>query len=192
VTFVPRMIKAGKGGHIAATSSWGGMSGGATTAPYSTAKGAVNILMESYYLALKPYNIGVTVLCPENIKSNIAEAVKTRPENLQNTGYNVTEDTIDFLRSFHANGMEPRELAERLKTGIENDQFLVVPYDNALDMLKEKFDRVISYASPEGMRRIEEADRLSNKEMKEFMSRMKDVGWGKAKKGIDWVDPSKQ
>jgi len=35
VTFVPRMIQAGKGGHIATTSSMGGFSGGTTTAPYS-------------------------------------------------------------------------------------------------------------------------------------------------------------
>ncbi len=54
VTFVPRMIKAGKGGHIATTSSWGGFMGGATTAPYSAAKAAVNNLMESY--CLSPYD----------------------------------------------------------------------------------------------------------------------------------------
>src|SRR5512143_2584022 len=41
VTFVPRMIKAGKGGHIATTSSMGAFMAGPTTAPYSAAKAAV-------------------------------------------------------------------------------------------------------------------------------------------------------
>ena len=64
VTFVPRMIKANKGGHIAATVSWGAFNAGPTTAPYSAAKAAVLNLMESYFLALRPYGIGVTALCP--------------------------------------------------------------------------------------------------------------------------------
>jgi NAD(P)-dependent dehydrogenase (short-subunit alcohol dehydrogenase family) len=198
VTFVPRMIKAGKGGHIATTASWGGFAGGAITAPYSAAKAAVINLMESYYLSLRPYNIGVSVLCPENIKSNIFEAVKTRPENLQNTGYNMGESTIDFLRKFHAIGMEPRDLAVWLKTAIENDQFLVIPYDNAKEMLENRSKILIDYSSPEGMRKIEEAakqqiDRRTERE-KEDNNKLKLDGstFGKAKGDIAWVDPSKK
>src|SRR3989304_302504 len=91
VTFVPRMIKAGKGGHIAAVSSWGGFMGQPGCAPYSAAQAAVNNLMESYYLSLKPYGIGVSVLCPTGIKSNIGESPFTRPERLANTGDNRTD-----------------------------------------------------------------------------------------------------
>ena len=53
VTFVPRMIKAGKGGHIAATVSWGAFGSGPMTAPYTAAKSAALSLMESYLIALK-------------------------------------------------------------------------------------------------------------------------------------------
>ena len=59
VTFVPRMIKAGKGGHIATTSSWGGFMGGATTAPYSAAKAAVNNFTQ--WLAVHFARTGVRV-----------------------------------------------------------------------------------------------------------------------------------
>ena len=201
VTFVPRMIKAGVPGHIAVTASWGGMMGGAITAPYSAAKAAVINLCESYYLALRPYNIGVTVLCPENIKSNIFEAVKTRPEDMQDTGYNVTQETIDFLREFHSHGMEPRELARWLKEAIENNQLYCVPYDNAIEKLRAEFDKKIKYASPEGMRQLEEEARKGAESMKRMKEEVeasggtmefKDVGFGKAKKDLDWVDPSKK
>jgi NAD(P)-dependent dehydrogenase (short-subunit alcohol dehydrogenase family) len=74
VTFVPRMIKAGKGGHIASTVSWGAFGAGPMTAPYTAAKAAALSLMESYFVALKPYGIGVTALCPANIRSRIYEA----------------------------------------------------------------------------------------------------------------------
>lgn len=198
VTFVPRMVKAGKGGHIAATASWGGFSGGPTTAPYSAAKAAVINLIESYYLALKPYGIGATVICPENIKSNIFEALKTRPDNMQNTGYNMTEDTINFLREFHSHGMEPIELARWLKEGIENEQVIVTPYADGPQRLRAIYDKMIDYTSPEGMKRIAEREKTaaenepddgrSVKSSKELEA----SGFGKAKAGIDWVDASKK
>lgn len=193
VTFVPRMIKAGKGGHIASTSSWGAFGGGPTTAPYAAAKSAVNNLMESYYLALKPYNIGVTVICPMNIKSNISEAVKTRPEHLQNTGYNVTTETLEFLRQFHARGMEPRELANWLKDAIENEQFLVIPYDNAQEMLEARNQQILDYSSPDGMKRLAVAAAKFEREQAErAILNASDTGFGKARKDIDWIDSTKR
>jgi NAD(P)-dependent dehydrogenase (short-subunit alcohol dehydrogenase family) len=196
VTFVPRMIKAGKGGYIATVSSWGGFMGGTGTAPYSAAKAAVNNLMESYYLALKPYGIGVSVLCPTNIKTNIAEAVYTRPKHLQNTGYNVNEKTIDFLRSMHAQGMEPVELANWLKRGIENDQLYIIPYPDSEKMLKDNFQRIIDYSSPEGIKRQE---KMMEKRMKEALKHKvknpyqdTDSGFSRARPDLTWVkDPPK-
>jgi NAD(P)-dependent dehydrogenase (short-subunit alcohol dehydrogenase family) len=194
VTFVPRMIKAGKGGYIATTSSMGGFMGTSGCAPYSAAKAAVNNLMESYYQALRPYGIGVSILCPANIRSNIAEAVYTRPEHLKNTGYNVTEKTIDLLRSIHAQGMDPVELAGWLKRGIENEQLYIIPYPNAEQMLRDNFERVINYASPEGMKKQEE---LTRKRFEEMAKRMPespyrgsaDVGFGQAREDLTWVKP---
>ena len=193
VTFVPRMIKAGKGGHIATTSSLGGFMGGSTTAPYSAAKAAVNNLMESYHAALKPYGIGVTCLCPGNIKSNIAEAVYTRPEHLKNTGYNVTEKTIDLLRGIHAQGIEPVELAKIRKKAIENEQLYVLPFPNPEQILRENFERVINCCTPEGMRRQEEIERKRWEEMRKAMgdnnpyAGSEEVGFAKARPDIDWV-----
>src|SRR6202012_122957 len=60
VTFVPRMIKAGKPGHIVTTSSLGGLMGSAFAAPYSAAKAAAVNLMESYRMSLEKYGIGVS------------------------------------------------------------------------------------------------------------------------------------
>jgi NAD(P)-dependent dehydrogenase (short-subunit alcohol dehydrogenase family) len=184
VTFVPRMIKAGKGGYIATVSSLGAFMGGSTTAPYSAAKAALNNLMESYYQALQPYNIGVSILCPGNIRSNIFDAaVLSRPKKYANTGYNVNEQTIDFLRSIHAVGTDPIELANILKTGIENDQLYIIPYPNAEEILKENFQRVIDCSSPEGMRKQEKIlkERMANNPMKNT------VGFGKAREDLTWA-----
>jgi NAD(P)-dependent dehydrogenase (short-subunit alcohol dehydrogenase family) len=197
VTFVPRMIKSDRPGYIATTSSLGGFMGGTTTAPYSAAKAAVNNLMESYYQALKPYNIGVSVLCPGNIKSNIAEAVYTRPKSMENTGYNVTEQTINLLRSIHAQGIDPVELAQILKKAIEDEQLYVLPFPNAQDMLRNLFENVVDQSSPEGAKRMEERRRKMFEEMAKNAPKdnpykgSQDVGFAQARKDITWVKPTR-
>jgi len=192
VTFVPRMIQAGKGGHIVTVSSWGGFMASSGCTPYSVAKAGVNMLMECYYTALKPYGIGVTCLCPTNINSNIGEAVYTRPEQLKNTGYNVNEKTIDFLRSIHAQGMDPVELAQILKKGIENEQLFVLPFtDDPEGTMKQHCDTLMNYITPEGMKRQEEMMRKRMEEMAKHADmssyRTTDSGFGKARPDITWV-----
>lgn len=213
ITFVPRMIKAGKGGHIASTVSWGAFGAGPSTAPYSAAKAAVLNLLESYFVSLKPYGIGVTAVCPANINSKIYEAaIKTRPEKFKNTGYNVSEDTQKLLASIHKNGMDPRVLAQWLKEGIENEQFLVVPYPSGPRMVEIALSRFVDYASPEGMKRLEEKQKQppteeeirhnNEREGYDVSARRTapqppagsrvDVGFAKARKDLDWIDPRKK
>ncbi|MCL2227794.1 MAG: SDR family NAD(P)-dependent oxidoreductase [Oscillospiraceae bacterium] len=203
VTFVPRMIKAGKGGHITATVSWGAFTAASMVAPYTAAKAAVLNLLESYYQALKPYGIEVSALTPANIKSRIYETALNRPEHLQNTGYNVNEKTQEFLASIHQHGMEPRVLAEWLKKGIENELFLIVPYPSGPRMVELELERFSEYASVEGMkRRAEKATQPPTEEQLKMMSEREgyeikpgprpmmssDSGFGKAKGDLDWVD----
>jgi NAD(P)-dependent dehydrogenase (short-subunit alcohol dehydrogenase family) len=193
VIFVPRMIKAGKGGHITATSSMGGFMASSGCTPYSVAKAGINMLMECYYQALKPYGIGVSCLCPGGINSNIHEATFTRPEHLKNTGYNVDEKTIEFEHKIYVQGMDPVELARILKKGIENEQLFIIPAPDPENMLRYSLERFVNYATPEGMKRQEE---MMKKRMEEMRARMggknpfggaAEAGWGKARKDLTWV-----
>ena len=147
VTFVPRMIKAGKGGHIAATVSWGAFGAGPTTAPYSAAKAAVLNLLESYFVALKPYGIGVSAR-PANIRSKIYEAaIKGRPEKYKNTGYHVTEDTQKFLASIHER-MDPRVLADWLKKALKTSSSSSCPIPADLEWLSSPFHALSIMQAP--------------------------------------------
>ena len=148
VTFVPRMIKAGKPAHIVTVASLGGLQGSALAAPYSAAKAAVVNLMESYHMSLGKYGIGVSVLCPANIKSNIAEAVRIRPAKFGNSGYVETQEAIDSLHSIYQHGMEPVELAEHVMRGIENEQLYIIPYPEAKEMLAKHFQDIVCAVPP--------------------------------------------
>jgi NAD(P)-dependent dehydrogenase (short-subunit alcohol dehydrogenase family) len=157
VTFVPRMIKAGVPGHIVSTASMGGFFGSAFAAPYSAAKAAVINLMESYRQSLEKYGIGVSVLCPANIKTNIAEATRVRSPQFGASGYVADEEAIASLHSIHVHGMDPVELAEHVRRGIEANQLYLIPYPEAKEQLRPHFDAILDSvlpieADPEGSR----------------------------------------
>jgi len=177
-TFVPRMIASQQPGYVVNTSSLGGFAGSDGAAIYSAAKAAVNSLSESYALALKKYGIGVSVCCPANIKSNIAEATYTRPEHLQRTGYIVDQKTVDSLRSIHIHGMEPVVLATHIKKGMETEQLYIIPYPEAKPMLEQHFKMIVDSvlpmeADPEGVKQRMEAMQNWARERGEIFRRSK-------------------
>jgi NAD(P)-dependent dehydrogenase (short-subunit alcohol dehydrogenase family) len=162
MTFVPRMIAAGRGGYIVTTSSMGGFAGSAAASIYSAAKAAAINLMESYRLALEKYGITVSVLCPANIRSNIAEATKLRPARYGNTGYIVNDEVIRSLHSIHAHGLDPVVLARRTKEAMEAKQLYIIPYPEEKERLAQHFKVIVDSVLPmeadaEGARKRTEA-----------------------------------
>ena len=143
VTFVPRMIAAGTPAKIVTVSSLGGLGGSALAAPYSAAKAGVINLMESYNMSLSKYNIDVSVVCPANIKSNIADATKLRPAHLANSGYVENEESRASLESIHQHGMEPETLAQHIMNGLEAKQLYIIPYPECAGMVKARFDQIL-------------------------------------------------
>jgi NAD(P)-dependent dehydrogenase (short-subunit alcohol dehydrogenase family) len=198
VTFVPRMIKAGLGGHIVAVSSLGGFGPCATTAPYSAAKAAVINLMETYYEALKPYGIGATVFCPGNMSTNIHEASLTRPANLANTGYYESPEVREAYKKHNDVGMDIREVGRQVKKGIELGLVVCIPYEDGEAILKSELQRTIDYCTPEGMiraadeeKRRREAPPHHDEDMNSLVA-AGEIGFAKAKGDIDWIDESRR
>ncbi|HLA82634.1 MAG TPA: SDR family NAD(P)-dependent oxidoreductase [Thermoleophilia bacterium] len=198
VTFVPRMIKAGKGGYIITTASMGGFWGGAMTAPYSAAKAAVINLMESYRLSLAKYSIGVSVLCPAAINSNIHNAGDTRPKHLENTGYLMDDKAISTLKTIYEAGMDPVALAKWVKKGIEAEQLYILPYPEEREALERHFKQIVDSvlpeeADPEGVRKRREVMKAlmesATEEAKKDPTKPPNIGFGKANPDLDWVKP---
>jgi NAD(P)-dependent dehydrogenase (short-subunit alcohol dehydrogenase family) len=162
VTFVPRMIKSGKPGHVVSTSSLGAFQGRDGTAIYSAAKAAVVSLMESYRGALAKYDIGVSVLCPANINSNIALSSDTRPASLARSGYVVNDDTKRSLQSIYQHGMDPLVLAEHVRRGIDANAPYIIPYPEAKPGVEAYFQGIVAAfppieSDPEGAKKRTEA-----------------------------------
>lgn len=143
-TFVPRMIASGQEGHIVTTSSMACFGGNASSSIYAMTKAAVFNLMESYAQSLPPMGIGVSVLCPASIRSNIADAQETRPEHLAaNSGFRSDPAFIELQRNLYGNGMDPVELAGHVKRAIEEGQLYVLPFPETKDGVEKYFGTII-------------------------------------------------
>ena len=87
VTILPRIKQHGEGGHIVNTASMSGLMPHPGATIYGTSKGAAVHMMECMRAELEPHGIICSAFCPGAVQSNIAEAAKTRPAELSETGY---------------------------------------------------------------------------------------------------------
>jgi NAD(P)-dependent dehydrogenase (short-subunit alcohol dehydrogenase family) len=129
--FVPRMIAQKTDGHIVNTASMAGL----TTAPfmsvYDVTKHGVVALSESMYKELQVTGapIGVSVVCPGLIDTNIMRSSRNRPEELAEAGKAgpMAQSFGQALSDRLAGGYPPSEVAEQVVEGIRAGRFYIVP-----------------------------------------------------------------
>ena len=79
-TFVQRILAHGEGGHVVNTASMAGQVAIPGFSVYNTTKFAVVGLSESMRAELAVHDVGVSVLCPGFVKTNIFTCERNRPE----------------------------------------------------------------------------------------------------------------
>src|SRR5882724_2579061 len=129
--FVPRMLAGGDEGHIVNTASIAGL----TTAPfmsvYDVTKHAVVALSESMYkeFIVTGAPIGVSVVCPGLISTNIMQSSRNRPPELAEEGKAgpMAQAFGQALGDRLTRGYPPAEVAEQVLRGIREKRFYVVP-----------------------------------------------------------------
>ena len=82
-SFLPHIRAHGEGGHIVNTASMAGMQSGLGFSPYGASKFAVVGMSEGLAMQLKPFGIGVSVLCPSFVRTRIGESGRNRPRALR-------------------------------------------------------------------------------------------------------------
>ena len=144
-TFVPRMLKHGLGAHIVNTASMAGFLPLPGCAIYCTTKFAVRGLSECLQQDLAPQGIGVSVLCPGAVNTNIHEAVLTRPKHLANTGfYGADPLVMKSLKEVIAPGYDPVELGEIVVRAVEANQLYVIPYAEFSGPMQERLNMALA------------------------------------------------
>jgi NAD(P)-dependent dehydrogenase (short-subunit alcohol dehydrogenase family) len=143
MTFVPRMIAAGKGGYVVNTASMACLLASGKPGIYNTTKFAVRGMSESLRASLAPHGIGVSVLCPGLVKSYIYASDDIRPDALKAGAKPVDTANVKRLAEIHEFGMEPDVLAARVLEAIRENRFYIFSHPEFKDELRELFDEVL-------------------------------------------------
>jgi NAD(P)-dependent dehydrogenase (short-subunit alcohol dehydrogenase family) len=148
-TFVPRIRRHGEGGHVVNTASLAALvTMPANMVMYVTAKAAVVALSESIRTELTQENIGVTVLCPGPVKSNIHELERNRPERfVQSSAFEESAKRLG-KRIVSPLWMEPEEVGEMILNAVRTDTLYVITHGEWRDAVVSRFEAILA-AMPE-------------------------------------------
>jgi len=123
--FGPLIERAG-GGHIVSTASIAGLIAGSGS-PYNATKYGVVALSEGLRVELAPRGIGVSVLCPGFIRTNITTSGRNLPERFNDAAIIRTPTSGQASQGWAnvservASGIDPLYVGELVREGIEGD-----------------------------------------------------------------------
>ena len=135
--FVPRMIAAGEPGHIVNTASMAGLIASQGLGVYNTSKYAVVGLSETLAKDLKPYRIGVSVLCPMGVETRIRESERSRPAALRNEP-GAEAAAVELIGRYLA----PEAVAGMVLDAVRRGELYVITHDEGLEPLRRRFERM--------------------------------------------------
>jgi NAD(P)-dependent dehydrogenase (short-subunit alcohol dehydrogenase family) len=146
--FTPRMVAHGEEGHIVNTSSILGL----TTGPgsiYGVSKHAVARLTEGLYWDLKnaESKIGVTLLCPGMIATNIITSAEALKDAGQPTAA-AREAVAAMDARFKSDGMAPREVGEKVAQAMLDEQFYLLTHPGNMAGVQRRFDDIAHLRDP--------------------------------------------
>ena len=149
--FGPLIERHGQGGQIVSTASIAGLLSGSSS-PYNVSKYAVVALSEGLRPEMAKRGIGVSVLCPGLINTNIAESARNLPDRFAPSARPTTEVVgigISRLKELLAGGIDPNYVGELVREGIEGDWdyiFTDAQFEPNIDArfanIKAGFDRI--------------------------------------------------
>ena len=149
-SFVPRMVAQDTDGHIVNTASVAAYVAGAASSPYVVSKCAAFSLTEclALDLAATGSRVGVSVLTPSAIDTDIAHTASVRPERY---GLDSTADgamVAQGLAAMTSRGIAAREVVGPVLAAIRNGEFLVPTKPSYAGQLRNRFEALVERRIP--------------------------------------------
>jgi NAD(P)-dependent dehydrogenase (short-subunit alcohol dehydrogenase family) len=146
-TVVPRMISAARRGHLVLTSSVNGLFTGSGAGVYATSKYALVGLGESLRADLGPHGIGVSVLCPGPVQSELFEStVAVRPGRLAPTGSHpvVPPGTARTDTPIFRTAPSGEEIGRRVLAGVRRNDLYILTHAEIRPVLEARARALLS------------------------------------------------
>jgi NAD(P)-dependent dehydrogenase (short-subunit alcohol dehydrogenase family) len=141
-------------GHIVNTASVSALYHLPDMAPYNASKAAVLALSETlkFELDAEGSHVGVSVLCPSWVRTNISTASRNLPERL---AYELTTEQMAQIAEYkgrrklqQVTAMEPDEVADRVCDAIRTNRFYVITHESSVANMQDRFDRILAGENP--------------------------------------------
>ena len=136
--FVPRMVAGKQPGHVVNTASMAGLIASQGLGIYNTTKYAVVGLSETLQKDLRGYDIGVSVLCPMGVNTQIRQSDRNRPAALRNEAVEREGRAVELIGRY----LPPEHVAERVLRAIYANRLYVITHEEGLTPLKRRFERM--------------------------------------------------
>ena len=136
--FVPRMIAGREPGHIVNTASMAGLIASQGLGVYNVSKYAVVGLSETLVKDLRPYGIGVSVLCPLGVATQIRSSDRNRPAHLRNDQPAAARGAVDLM----GRTLDPAAVADMVVNAIRANQLYVITHEESLEPIRKRFERI--------------------------------------------------
>jgi len=135
--FLPRMIAQREGGHVLNTASMAGLIASQGLGVYNTSKYAVVGLSETLAKDLRSYGIGVSVLCPMGVATQIRVSERSRPAHLRDSTGPAAAPTELIGRTLAA-----ETVAAMAIEAIRENRLYVITHEEGLEPLRRRFHRL--------------------------------------------------
>ena len=141
-------------GHIVNTASVSAVYHLPNMAPYNASKAAVLALSETlkFELDAEGSHVGVSVLCPSWVRTNISTASRNLPERL---AYELTTEQMTQIAEYKGRrkqqlvtAMEPDEVADQVCDAIRTNRFYVITHPASIANMQDRFDRIVAGENP--------------------------------------------
>jgi NAD(P)-dependent dehydrogenase (short-subunit alcohol dehydrogenase family) len=143
-TVVPRILARGHWGHIVNTASTGGLMAPGGIAAYCASKFAVVGLSESMRAELAPAGIGVSVLCPGGVRSNLfASSVAVRSA-MPGAFDGLATVGTEALRIEQAQRMDPVRVGEKVLRAIAGNALYIIPHPEYIGHIEERHAALVA------------------------------------------------
>lgn len=153
--FVPIMLEQQTECHIVNTASRAGLETGPGLGIYRMTKHALVSMSEtlSHELKMVQSSIGVSVLCPGFVRTQICDAHRNRPTELSGPNDREMPTPMDIqldqmMRKAVSNGMTPEEVADITFAAIQNRQFYILPDPEAKQAVQVRLEDILNDRNP--------------------------------------------
>jgi NAD(P)-dependent dehydrogenase (short-subunit alcohol dehydrogenase family) len=131
--FLPLLIDQGEG-HVVNTASVAGLVAGPGIGPYNASKYAVVAISETLRVELPGTGVGVSVLCPGYVRTNIFTSQRNRPEDLRNPSARpaARRANAEIIAAMERESLPPEQVADQVHDAVVDDRFWIITHPDLL------------------------------------------------------------